>query len=404
MLKESYKRALSFDIDVIPADLKMSWTQIKDNPAFRAIMLQGVNNANQLVSNFTKTTAGAAQTAFFNALDVSYLQHITGAQTREEAVRGALKKLAQQGIYKVAYPQDKGGVYYNSVEAAVRRALTTAVNQSCAKLQLANCDMLGTDLVETTAHLGARPSHAVWQGKIFSRSGSTKYPDFERSTGYGTGDGLCGWNCRHSFFPFFEGYSKPAYEMGKFDSEENARLYEIEQKQRRYERMVREAKREVSTLQAGFDAADSAELQEGLAQDLQQAKSKLRNRQKLLREHCEKCGLYNDYSRTYTAGYNGKKNITNTSKIVDNSAKSGKMNRETPLKINIQLFAKSSKDFPTVILPKADYAHIMSELETNITLEQRSRKVFKKAIGDYYYTVENNGAGNYRIIGKKAIK
>ena len=129
MLKESYKRALSFDIDVIPADLKMSWTQIKDNPAFRAIMLQGVNNANQLVSNFTKTTAGAAQTAFFNALDVSYLQHITGAQTREEAVRGALKKLAQQGIYKVAYPQDNGGVYYNSVEAAVRRALTTAVNQ-----------------------------------------------------------------------------------------------------------------------------------------------------------------------------------------------------------------------------------------------------------------------------------
>ena len=324
MLKESYKRALSFDIDVIPADLKMSFSQVMNNPAFRAIMLQGVNNAKQLVSNFTKTTAGAAQTAFFNSLDVSYLQYVTGAVTREEAVRSALKKLAQQGIYKIAYPQDNGGVYYTSVEAAVRSALTTAVNQSCAKLQLENCDMLGTDLVETTAHIGARPSHAVWQGRIFSRSGSsTKYPDFERSTGYGTGDGLCGWNCRHSFFPFFEGYSKPAYEMGKFDSEENTRLYEIEQKQRRYERMVREAKREVSTLQAGFDVADSAALQEGLAQDLQQAKSKLRNRQKLLREHCQKHGLYNDYSRTYTAGYNGKKNRSNPSKIVDNSGKSG---------------------------------------------------------------------------------
>lgn len=328
MLKESYKRALSFDIDVIPADLKMSWTQIKDNPAFRAIMLQGVNNANQLVSNFTKTTAGAAQTAFFNALDVSYLQHITGAQTREEAVRGALKKLAQQGIYKVAYPQDNGGVYYNSVEAAVRRALTTAVNQSCAKLQLANCDMLGTDLVETTAHLGARPSHAVWQGKVFSRSGSTKkYPDFVKSTGYGTGDGLCGWNCRHSFFPYFEGYSTPAYDMGKFDSEENARLYEEEQKQRRYERMVREAKREVSTLEAGFEAAESPELQEGIAADLQQAKTKLRNRQKRLRDYCNEHGLYNDYSRTYTAGYNDKSRVkivhNNTSKKLDNSSKSG---------------------------------------------------------------------------------
>ena len=284
----------------------MSFSQVMNNPAFRAIMLQGVNNAKQLVSNFTKTTAGAAQTAFFNSLDVSYLQYVTGAVTREEAVRSALKKLAQQGIYKIAYPQDNGGVYYTSVEAAVRRALTTAVNQSCAKLQIANCDMLGTDLVETTAHMGARPSHAVWQGKIFSRSGSSKkYPDFVKSTGYGTGDGLCGWNCRHSFFPYFEGYSTPAYDMSKFDSEENARLYEEEQKQRRYERMVREAKREVSTLEAGLDAAESAELQEGLTADLRQAKQKLRNRQKLLREYCEDHDLYNDYSRTYTPGYNG---------------------------------------------------------------------------------------------------
>ena len=323
MLKESYKRALSFDVDVIPADLKMSWTQIKDNPAFRAIMLQGMNNANQLVSNFTKTTAGAAQVAFFNSLDVSYLQYVTGALTREEAVRGALKKLAQQGIYKIAYPQDNGGVYQTSVENAVRRALTTAVNQSCAKLQLANCDMLGTDLVETTAHIGARPSHAVWQGKVFSRSGSnSKYPNFEESTGYGTGAGLCGWNCRHSFFPYFEGYSKPAYDMGKFDSEENAKLYEVEQKQRRYERMVRETKREVATLEAGLDAAESAKLQEGIEADLRQAKSKLRNRQKLLRDHCNEHGLYNDYSRTYTAGYNGKSK-KNSTKTVDISYKSG---------------------------------------------------------------------------------
>ena len=365
MLKESYKRALSFDIDVIPADLKMSWTQIKDNPAFRAIMLQGVNNANQLVSNFTKTTAGAAQVAFFNSLDVSYLQYVTGAVTREEAVRSALRKLAQQGIYKIAYPQQNGGVYYNSVESAVRRALTTAVNQSCAKLQLANCDMLGTDLVETTAHLGARPSHAVWQGKVFSRSGSTKkYPDFVKSTGYGTGDGLCGWNCRHSFFPYFEGYSTPAYDMGKFDSKENARLYEEEQKQRRYERMVRESKREVSTLEAGFGAAESPELQEGIAADLQQAKNKLRNRQKRLRDYCQEHGLYNDYSRTYTAGYNGKKNRTNISKTVDNSGKSGiikaggKLTDENYMKYD--QYEDQAKRFYSARVRNTDDVHIIT--------------------------------------------
>lgn len=413
MLLDSYKRALSFDIDVIPADLKMSWTQIKDNPAFRAIMLQGVNNAKQLVDNFTKTTAGAAQVAFFNSLDVSYLQYVTGAVTREEAVRSALKKLSQGGIYKVAYPQQSGGVYYSSVEAAVRRALTTAVNQSCAKLQLANCDMLGTDLVETTAHIGARPSHAVWQGRIFSRSGSTtKYPDFEQSTGYGTGDGLCGWNCRHSFFPFFEGYSKPAYEMGKFDSEENTRIYEIEQKQRRYERMVREAKREVYTLESGFEVAETAELQEGLAADLRQAKSKLRNRQKLLREHCQDHGLFNDYSRTYTSGYNGKSRVKivdiNPSKKLDNPGKSGIINSSRgSLKINIQLFAE--KDLANqsaaslqrgirnlekrIELHKDKIAHPEKYVNNWLSLDQRYRdgviRHWKKELSDFSESVNN---------------
>lgn len=73
------------------------------------------------------------------------------------------------------------------------------------------------------------------------------------------------------------------------------------------------------------------------------------------------------------------------------------------LPINLQLFAHSSKSFPTVILPKSEYAHVMSEIETNITPEQRRKKVFRKAIGDYY-TVENNGPGNYRIIAKERIE
>ena len=74
-------------------------------------------------------------------------------------------------------------------------------------------DELDIDLVEVTAHAGARPSHQEWQGQIYCRKGShPKYKNFEEATGYGTGDGLCGWNCNHSFFPYVEGaprtYSK----------------------------------------------------------------------------------------------------------------------------------------------------------------------------------------------------
>ena len=68
-----------------------------------------------------------------------------------------------------------------------------------------------------------------------------------------------------------------------------------------------------------------------------------------------------------------------------------------------QLAKRSSKDFKTIILPKQEYAHVMSELATHMSNEQRKQKIVKKAIGDYFYTVENNGFGNYRVIGKQPI-
>ena len=81
-----------------------------------------------------------------------------------------------------------------------------------------------------------------------------------------------------------------------------------------------------------------------------------------------------------------------------------KSKKSATLKINIQLFAKNVEDFETIILPKKEYAHIMSEIATNITEEQSKKKVIKKLIGDYCYTVENNGFGNYRVIGKELIE
>ena len=113
-----------------------------------------------------------------------------------------------------------------------------------------------------------------------------------------------------------------------------------------------------------------------------------------------------DNKKTYAhrAEEHRKKAVQIAEKPVANSGKSGIIKANKPLKINIQLFARPSKEFPTVFLPKKEYAHVMSELETHITLEQRRKKVFRKAIGDYIYTVENNGAGNYRIIGKRKIE
>jgi hypothetical protein len=71
--------------------------------------------------------------------------------------------------------------------------------------------------------------------------------------------------------------------------------------------------------------------------------------------------------------------------------------------IGLQFFARSSKDYPTITLPKQEYAHVMSELATHMTAAQRKQKVVTKEIGKYVYTIENNGFGDYRVIGKEAI-
>ena len=112
-----------------------------------------------------------------------------------------------------------------------------------------NCEATGTDLVEVTAHWGAREDHAIWQGKIYSLSGkSKKYPDFAICR-YGEVDGLKGVNCRHDFYPFFEGISEPTQWPKEPEAiEYKGRTYtytEATQKQRQMERNVRATKREI---------------------------------------------------------------------------------------------------------------------------------------------------------------
>ena len=140
-------------------------------------------------------------------------------------------------------------------------------------LQLARMEEMGCEFVEVTAHEGARPTHAVWQGRVYHRGGAVvqdgeRYEDFEAATGYSTGPGLCGWNCRHNFYPFYPGVSVRNY-TDDLLAELDARnipyggglytRYEITQMQRALERRVRKYKRRyLAEAAAGVDASQSA--------------------------------------------------------------------------------------------------------------------------------------------------
>jgi hypothetical protein len=81
---------------------------------------------------------------------------------------------------------------------------------------------------------------------------------------------------------------------------------------------------------------------------------------------------------------------------VENNGKS------STIKMDLQFFS-SSKDYATYRLPKDEYAHVMSEINTHMTEKERKQKVVTKAIGNHYYTFENNGFDDYRIIDKYEI-
>ena len=127
----------------------------------------------------------------------------------------------------------------------------TGIGQTTGQICLANARELGCDLMEITAHAGARPSHSYWQGQVVSLSGRKGYLSLS-DIGYGSGDGFKGWNCRHDWYPYFEGSTR-MYDEEKLKQMDAKSieypdgsmhtLYEAEQKQRAYERKIRESKR-----------------------------------------------------------------------------------------------------------------------------------------------------------------
>lgn len=295
-------KSLAFD-DAIYKAAGMSPVAVSQSPALMAMLLQGVDTTMALIGNYTKTTAKVSTVAFNSILDRAYIQIISGAFDPTTAIKRAIRELATSGIEKIAYPSGAT----SSIETAVRRAVTTGVNQSVSKLQLLRAEEMGCELVETSSHAGARPSHAEWQGKVFCIKGHHKrYGDFYRETGYGTGEGLCGWNCYHSFYPYFEGLSTPSFsrDPSRDAGRTNGDDYELQQKQRYYERKIREAKKECSTLDAAMKAAQSDELHDELYKEFQRASVKLKQREARLREFIDETGRTRLRDREWTGAWN----------------------------------------------------------------------------------------------------
>lgn len=288
-MEEAGVKSLDYD-DKIYKSAGIEVSDPLQSPGIMRILERDYKATSAEWKNFTRTTAQEAQKAFINATDKAYRLAISGAVSYSEAVKDAINEVSRDGI-KVKYSSGRE----LTIESATSMIVRTGISQASAEIGVARMDEVDCDLVIVSSHLGARPSHQKWQGKIYSRSGkSKKYPDFVRSTGYGKVDGLCGANCRHNFSPYFEGISKNPFE--KYDSKENKKAYEIQQRQRTLERRVRDTKRQVQNLQTAVDGCKDDQAREKLQGVLDKKSYLLKTQNSEYNKYCEENNLkkYNE--------------------------------------------------------------------------------------------------------------
>ena len=282
-----------------PKSLKVSDVQMQ-------LLEAGYKKTQGNLSNLTLTTAVSSQTSFINACSLAELKASSGAFTPQQAIADAIKQVAQDGAY-VIYPSG----HRDRLDVAVRRNVTTGIGQTTGQICLSNAQELGCDLMEITAHAGARPSHAAWQGQIVSLSGQRGYLSLS-DIGYGTGDGFKGWNCRHDWYPYFEGSSRMYSDKGL--EELNAKnieypdgsmhtLYEAEQQQRAFERKIRATKRTLAACDEALNNLSDEELLQKLEKNFSHYSSKLKRQESELNSFCKKTGLLKDNSRSQTYGF-----------------------------------------------------------------------------------------------------
>lgn len=292
-----YKAAIAEGI--LSDNYRDKLTNYTRSKAFSNVLQRGLKNTNGLMRNLTNSAAAAANRQLSDALDLAYLECASGAFTPQEANFEAVRKLGQDGLKCVSYESGRT----DQLDVAVRRAVVTGIGKTCCDMQLDLAKEMDSELVEVTAHLGARPSHAEWQGQIYSlKKGHPKYPYFYDATGYGTGDGLGGWNCRHSFFPYFEGLSVAA-NAPTFSKEENLEEYTNTQKQRAYERSIRKSKRELAALDGARATTEDPVLKAKLDREFERKSVTLKKREARLEEHLKATGLLPDNSRVRVDGF-----------------------------------------------------------------------------------------------------
>lgn len=291
-----------------------------ENPLVVAIMDSEFKKTLGEVNNLTRSTMMQSQRNLMDMLNMAEMRVSAGVQSYSAAVCEILDQYGKTGVM-VDYPTGTR----RTLEAAVRCCIVTSMNQTAAQVTNHYITEHNVEYVLVSAHLGARTQregqpylagHDNWQGKCYKISGSEPdAPNLAEMTGYdivnGTGRvinplGLHGYNCRHSHKPWDKSLRNPYLDENgnlKIDSEENRKVYELQQQQRAMERAIRQTKRQLLVKQAEIDGVAETDVKEMLQPQYDKLAYKLRMQNRKYKQFCEDNSLQPQEDRIKVAGF-----------------------------------------------------------------------------------------------------
>lgn len=272
------------------------------------------------VNNLTRSTMMQSQRDLMNMLNEAEMRMAAGAQSYSAAVCDILDRYGRTGVM-IDYPTGTR----RTLEAAVRMCVVTSMNQTAAQVTNHYIAEHNVEYVLVSAHLGARTQgkgqpylagHDNWQGRCYKISGSEPdAPNLAEMTGYdivnGTGHvlnplGLHGYNCRHSHKPWNKSLRNPYLDENgnlKIDSEENRKVYELQQQQRAMERAIRQTKRQLFMKQAEIDGVAETDVKAMLQPEYDRLAYRLRTQNQRYKQFCADNGLQTQADRIKVAGF-----------------------------------------------------------------------------------------------------
>lgn len=309
------------------------------NPAVIRIMDAQYKRSQGELQNLTGTTMRQSNIDLMDMLSEADMRVAAGVQSYSAAISDILDRYAHRGIY-VDYPKTNTR---RTLEAAVMCCVRTSMAQMAGQVTMEFVKEAGTNLIITSAHTGARftdkdepANHMSWQGRVFyitdadlaeftevrnkiessgEKAGGSpntgKYPDFRKTTGYGTGEGLDGYNCRHSFGPYDERIGNPWRDKdgnlvdgagNRIDSEESKQKYLNSQKLRAIERNVRAIKRQLVAKEQLMKGASKEEISR-LQPEYDKLAYELTKENKKYNDFAKEHGLTPQYGRTKLADF-----------------------------------------------------------------------------------------------------